>query len=179
MAKKVTNLKTHDFHKSIIYGKEGERVIKDWFCSFNNVERYEDVSDNPEFQKVDIDGIVWLKNGESRTVEIKTDSYTSGNLFYETQSCVEKNTIGCMERTKAQYLYYYFTGYKCMYAFDVEAFRKWALQEHINYPNILKDKLLRNESNNINGYYHSAGFIIPLTYLESHFPKRYWLKFNM
>lgn len=172
-------MKRHNFNKSYIHGKNGEDVVKRWFLTWQNVEKYEDVSDNPEFQQIDIDGIVWLKNGTHRTVEIKTDSYTTGNLFYETQSCVEMNTIGCMERTDAQYLYYYLTGLKCMYSLDMNAYRDWALTEHVAHPNILKDKQLENDSKNGTSIHHSAGFIVPITYLEEHFPHKFWKKFDM
>lgn len=172
-------MKRHNFKKSYVHGKNGEETVKKWFVAQKSVERYEDVSENPAFQKLDIDGIVWLTDGTHRTVEIKTDSYTTGNMFYETQSCVEMNTIGCMERCNAKYLYYYFTALKSMYVFHMDAFRQWALAEHEANPRVLKDKLLENDSRNETTVHHSAGFIIPLTYLEQHFPTKFWKKFDM
>ncbi len=172
-------MKLHDFDDSIEHGKAGEAVVAKWLEHFPGVERYEDVSDNPAFQEKDIDGIVWIKGNRYTTAEIKTDSYTSGNFFYETHSCVETNTIGCMERTDATHLYYYFTEYKEIYVLNMEAYRKWALAEHAAHPDILKDKRLQNKSKNKKRVHHSAGFIIPIAYLKEHFPKTFWSVYDM
>ena len=172
-------MKTHNFNDSIKHGKAGEKIIAELVTTFPLVTKYEDVSENPAFQQKDIDGILWLRNGTYTTAEIKTDSYRSGNFFYETKSCVETNTIGCMERTDATHLYYYFTGYKKCYVINMKQYRKWALAEHIAHPDVFQDKLLKNVSKSQKSTHHSAGFIIPIAYFENHFPKTFWKVYDM
>ena len=56
-----------------------------------------------------------MKNGKVITVEAKADKVPSSNIFFETISNKEKNTLGCMLKTEADYVFYYFLAYKEFY----------------------------------------------------------------
>jgi hypothetical protein len=109
----------HDFQKSIIVGQQGESIIEKYFQNNPNVLSYINVSDREEYMVQDIDFIVKLKNNKKTTVELKTDTYNSGNIFFETVSNLEANTSGCMYVTKAKYLFYYFTKTNELYIIDM------------------------------------------------------------
>lgn len=65
-----------------------------------------DVSDDPDFQKDDIDFIVEGRSGNELSFEVKNDSkiYRTGNIFYEYISNVDYGTVGCFEKTKADFI---------------------------------------------------------------------------
>lgn len=165
----------HDFNKSLELGKKGEQVIREFFESSLTVSRYEDVSENKEYQDKDIDGIVWMKSGIPLTVELKTDKYTSGNIFYETASCVEFHTQGCMDKTQAECLCYYFPNFQCMYCIRMDEYRKWFNANSSKFRYVQFANYTRNRQ----GTYHSGGRLIPITYLEEHFDARHWRKVPM
>ena len=56
-----------------------------------------------------------MKNGNVITVEAKADKVISSNIFFETISNKEKNTLGCMLKTEADYIFYYFIAFKELY----------------------------------------------------------------
>ena len=161
-------MKTHNFEDSNIVGKRGERIVRAYLESKNNLRRYEDVSDRYTYRRQDIDAILHYLTGKTRTIEIKTDTYTTGNIFYETESCVEYNTPGCMEKTKAEYLYYYLENFNKLYVIQMEKYRIWFnLHKHM-----FKRHTFINKKNS--GDTHSAGYAIPMSYLEAHFSEKYW-----
>jgi hypothetical protein len=93
----------HIFSKDNEVGKIGEQIFKEYLD--NKGITYRDVSDDAEYQKIDVDFVV---NGHSGDVlvEVKNDTkiaYT-GNIFYESISNVDYNTIGCFENTKADWI---------------------------------------------------------------------------
>ena len=90
-------MRTHDFKKSIKVGEYGENLILDFLSNLDNVDFVEDVTGYPAYQNTDIDFLVHFKSGTVSSIEIKTDTYTSGNIFYETISNLEYGVAGCME----------------------------------------------------------------------------------
>ena len=168
-------MRVHNFNNSQKIGERGEEIIQCFLESFGGIDHYEDVSKDKTFQKKDIDGLLWLKRGGKVPVEIKTDTYTTGNIFYETQSCVEFNTPGCMEKTEAKYLYYYFPNFKFMYCISMNEYRDWFHQNKSQF----KYKTFENEKKYGNGTYHSGGYLIPMSYMEKHFDKAHWKRFDM
>ena len=101
-------MKTHDFQKSIEVGKYGETLIEKYLKNHTKVSSVINVSGQKEYQDIDIDYVVHFKNGKQHTIELKTDTYNSGNIFYETVSNKEYNVAGCMKKSKADFLFYYF-----------------------------------------------------------------------
>ena len=97
--------KIYEFKKSLDIGELGEDIIEKYLKSLNNVKKIESVKEIKKYQEEDIDFLVYLNEGKKVSIEVKCDSYKSGNLYYETKSCVEFNTIGCLEKTKADYIF--------------------------------------------------------------------------
>ena len=161
-------MKTHEFGASNNIGKWGEGVIKAFLMSRSDIRRYQDVSDVESYQRMDIDGIIHLPSGHRQKIEIKTDTYTTGNIFFETESCVEYNTPGCMYKTKADFLYYYLPGYDKVYVLQMDKYRIWfKLHKHMfKYHTFINKKK--------SGDTHSGGYAIPIEYLEKHFSLKYW-----
>lgn len=118
-----------------------------------------DVSDNRHYQIEDVDFLVRFKDGREYKAEIKTDTYKSGNLFFETYSNMETRTQGCLMKTKADYLFYYFVNLKSLYVFHMEDFRKFVLDNL----NIFKQRTVKNLT------FNSMGYLVPLTFIEENF----------
>lgn len=169
-----TNKKIYKFENSLNVGNEGEDKVKSFLLSLDNVEKVESVQEIKKYQEEDIDFIVHFKNNNKVTIEVKTDTYTSGNLYYETKSCIEKNTIGCLEKTKADYIFYYFNKYDRLYILKTNLFRKWVQNEikkftdNPNNSKLNKKQVFnrRYSKDNNNALYTSEGYTIPLVYLE-------------
>ena len=153
-------MKEYNFTDSLYIGKQGESKIKNFLN--NNFDEIIDVSDMKRFQQLDID-YVCKKGNQIITVEVKTDTYNSGNLFYEYYSCIEKETEGCLEKTKADYILYYFIYSNELYILKTNEFRKWF------HKNIFKFKCsyVCNTMGNIK--FNSLGYCISKNILESDF----------
>ena len=166
------NVTLHDFEKSLNIGKQGESIILNFLLTLEDIKSIRQVQDIGFYQRKDIDFIVTFKNGKKYTVEIKTDTYKSPNLYYETISSVENNTLGCFEKTEADYLFYYFIELDILYIFKTKQFRKWAQKEILNHnqnPNKskLNKKEVFNKARNLNkNYFTSVGYTIPRYYME-------------
>lgn len=163
----------YDFNKSLTVGNEGETKIKNFILSLDHVESIESVQNIKKYQEEDIDFIVTFKNKSKFTIEVKTDTYKSGNLYYETKSCVERNTLGCLEKTKADYIFYYFSKYDRLYILKTNPFRNWVKNEILKFSkNPSKSVLNKKEVFNRitfgsnKGLYTSEGYTIPLSYIE-------------
>lgn len=170
----INNKKIYKFENSLTVGCEGEEKIKQFLLSLNNVLKVQSVQNIKKYQIDDIDFIIEFTNKKIATIEVKTDTYKSGNLYYETKSCVEKNTIGCLEKTKANYIFYYFNKYDRLYILKTNLFREWVREEIKNF-NLDPDNSKLNKKqvfnkrysdNNSNNLYTSEGYTIPLYYLE-------------
>ena len=154
--------KVYEFNSSNKIGHQGEQFVKQWILEFHtNVASITDVSNDKFYQKQDIDFVVDFINGKQVTVEIKTDTYKTGNLFFETISNEEYQTKGCLMKTNADFLFYYFSNYQngVLYIFKMKAFRKFVLD---NLPRFRERKVT-------NTTHTSIGYIVPLSYIENNF----------
>lgn len=147
----------HNFNKSINVGDYGEQIIKSYFKTNPNVANVTDVSQDKKYQDADIDFLVELKNGENISVELKTDTYDTGNIFYEAISNKEYNVLGCMIKSKAKCLFYYFIKTKELYIIDFKAYKKWVNKNNARFAK----KTIKNINRRGNGITHSVGLLIP------------------
>lgn len=152
---------TYEFERQNGVGKQGELIVKSWLMQQSNISSLLDVSSNKKYQKDDIDIIVNTEDGGTITYEIKTDSFLTGNLFFEIVSNTERNTPGCMLYTKADYILYFFIRNNNLYKLPTIAFREWVISNRDKF----KEKSVDNK------YYHSKGLLIPLTMIENKFGK--------
>lgn len=148
----------YDFSGRDKLGKIGEAVCQEYLKTWSCVENIENVRNNKEYQKKDIDIVMTLKDNQIVTVEVKTDSYKSGNMFYEMIANDVTNEIGCFEKTEADFIFYYFINpeLRKAYIFNVEYLRDWV---HKN-KDAFKLKRVFNYS------YCSWGYAFPLDRLE-------------
>jgi hypothetical protein len=162
----------HNFNKSINIGDYGEQIIKSYLETNPEVANVIDVSKDKEYQDKDIDFIVELKNGESISVELKTDTYDTGNIFYEAISNQEYNVLGCMIKSKAKCLFYYFIKTKELYIIDFKAYKKWVNKNNERFTK----KRIKNINRRGNSITHSIGLLIPKKIFEKemigHFNKK-------
>lgn len=154
--------KIYEFNSSNKIGHQGEQFVKQWILELHpNVNSITDVSEDKFYQKQDIDFVVDFTSGKQATVEIKTDTYKTGNMFFETISNEEYQTKGCLMKTNADFLFYYFSNYQngVLYIFKMKAFRKFVLD---NLPHFRERRVT-------NTTHTSIGYIVPLSYIENNF----------
>lgn len=171
-SKSLITGKTHDFNQSIKLGETGEAIIFDWFNRQECTESIIDVRGDPQYQKDDIDFIVRHTNGKEYPIEVKTDQYTSLNIFYETVSALETDSKGCMHKSKAKYLAYYFINFEKLYIIDLKKFNEWMqdrIKEKCPVAEFKEFKNLRYNGTT----YTSQGYTMPLLYLENNFPEKF------
>lgn len=106
----------NNFKNDLERGKVGEEIVKSFLGDLDWVTDLNDVRDDKEYQKQDIDFVVKT----SYSIEVKTDSlaHITGNLAYEYISNKNYNSVGCFEKTKSDYIYYYLTESKELYIID-------------------------------------------------------------
>ena len=164
------NNKINDMKSSLKIGTLGEEIIYKYLKDLDNVTYIEDVRDEFSYRKLDIDFIVKMNNISEYSVEVKTDNYISPNIFFETFSCVETDSIGCMRKTKAQYIFYYFLKSKELYILKTDKFNEWF---DLNVKNFeeksFRNKRFKTYESEEDKYYTSKGYTIPKEYLESNF----------
>ena len=158
----------YNFDDSIKVGRMGEMIMEAHLKTLPNVAAVEDVTEIPYYQKRDIDYRVTLKNGQKVTVEVKTDTYQSGNFFFETQSNSNSKTKGCMYKTEADFILYYFILFDKVYMVKRTALIKWfeAMKGNPEYKKSFKEKSVANKGNERIKDYHTYGFTFPIQVFE-------------
>lgn len=118
------------FNKDLNRGKVGEDVVKEYLNSLEWVEDVEDVREEIKYQKEDIDFVVKT----SYNIEVKTDSlaHKTGNLAYEYISNKNYNSVGCFEKTKSDFIYYYLTESKELYIINTLSLQNYVAENKNN-----------------------------------------------
>lgn len=157
--------KIHNFAHSLKVGEKGEALILDYLEQSPAIHKILDVRDSKLYQEKDIDFILKIKNGQECKIEVKTDTYTSGNIYYETMSAEETGSTGCLDKTEADYLFYFFINLGTLYILDMNQYRDWF---QIHKP-MFDDAGYQKKPKNLrwNGStYTSVGYAFPVTLLE-------------
>lgn len=123
------------FQQDLKTGNIGEEIIFEFLKANIATRTILDVRHDKFFQDIDIDFIQETLQSEIRKIEVKTDTlaHKTGNLAYEHTSNKYYNTIGCFEKTRADYIFYYLTETKELYILHTESLR--------NYVSLNKNKL--------------------------------------
>lgn len=140
----------HKFEEDNSAGKRGEKLFKEFLEKSG--KSCQDVSDDPKYQKDDIDFIVKGKRGKDISFEVKNDSkiaYT-GNIFYESVSNVDYGTIGCFEKTKADFIVICSEQESKFYLIEANALREF----------VSKNKNSLRYISRVEGS-NSAGYLVP------------------
>ena len=157
--------KIHNFSHSVKVGEKGERLILDYLEQSPTIQDIIDVRHSPMYQEKDIDFLIKMKTGREYSIEVKTDTYTSGNIYYETMSAEETGSTGCLDKTEADYLFYLFINLGTLYILDMNEYRQWF---HMYKP-MFDDAGYQKKPKNLrhNGTtYTSVGYAFPVTLLE-------------
>lgn len=122
MVGKMGNYSSNFFNSKLSLGKIGENFVKDVSKYWKSVTSVVDVSDNTYYQGIGID-LVFITNSGSSFVDVKTDTYTSGNMAIElTQSQYSK---GWFYTTKADCIAYVSLAKKALYWLNVNNLRRY------------------------------------------------------
>ena len=135
-----------------------------------NVFEVINVENNSYYQKKDIDLLAKMKIRESKGwvgIEVKCDSYKSGNLYFETISNMNKNTPGCLLYSEAHFLFYYFEKLEELYILPMQSFRQWFIQNKSSFDK--KNTYTKDTKGKI--LYKSEGFTIPLDAIKEDFKR--------
>lgn len=171
----------HSFNNSLKLGNIGEDRIEYFMKRNYDVKSIVNVSDNPLYQQEDVDFIVNLNNGSSLKVEVKTDTYDV-NFYYELISNMDYNTPGCMVKTKADKILYYFINLGVAYIIDRVDYQKW-FKEHefdkkigdygIEVPVMITKYPYNYYDSSKTRKYKSKGKVFPITFFEETFKGEY------
>lgn len=122
----------YDWRDKLASGKEGVELIMTLLKAKPETVSIEDTQDNPAYQPRGID-FLWHRKGsdgklEVVSVEVKWDTYTSGNIAFETVSIVENKTPGCFLTSEADLWIYCFPGYVRALVIPLRQARDWFLR---------------------------------------------------
>ena len=121
------------FHKDNIVGQNGEYIIYNYLSNHSSTINLIDVSKDKWFQQFDIDFIQVTNDGINK-IEVKTDRIAdrTGNMVYEIYSDKRFYTLGCFEKTEADYIFYYLINTNILYIFNTQELREWVLEHQHN-----------------------------------------------
>lgn len=149
--------KVYEFNTSNAVGQIGEIAIIKWLENNPKVESVEDVTNDKFFQNLDIDLLVHNVDKRDYSVEIKTDTYVSGNFFFEVISNEEYQTEGCLMKSQANYLFYFFLKTKILYIINLDKFRKFVLENQDRW----QERQVKNRS------FTSRRYLVPIDVVMS------------
>ena len=115
------------FNSDIQVGNKGENIIYDYLMNHPSTDSVVNVSNDTWFQQFDIDFIQVDGNGGVNKIEVKTDRLAdkTGNMVYEYWSDRRTFSVGCFEKTQADYIFYYLINTKVLYIFNTQELREW------------------------------------------------------
>ena len=158
---------SYSMKETVQIGDEGMGIVRSFLEQHPSHIEFINVEKNEAYQKIDIDFLwTYMLNGKvvQSTCELKTDTYTTQNLFFETHSNLTKGTPGCFMYTEATYLFYYYINKGELYIMHTNTVREWF---KVNIDRF-QEKFLNTKSNQSDEkYYRSAGRLVPIPVLLS------------
>ncbi len=154
-------IKSYTFVEKDKFSKKGIDVVCAYLNSLKKTIKIKNVEGDRNYQKNDID-LIWIYKKEDTdlmiSVEVKTDKYTTGNFWLETLSNEEIGTLGCFLKSKAKYLFYYFTEWDSMYIIPLKKAQSWFLK---NLSRFRESKTTTKDENG--NYKHTTvGKLVPI-----------------
>lgn len=122
------------FHSDNEIGNKGENTIFNFLSTHPSTITIIDVSKDKWFQQLDIDFLQITTDGDINKIEVKTDKVAdrTGNMIYEVYSDSRCYSMGCFEKTKADYIFYYLINTNILYIFNTLELRDWvSIHKHI------------------------------------------------
>lgn len=160
--------KVHYMQDSLKVGELGEKAVLNFLLAKGYVQNYLDVRGDKVYWEKDVDYLIVFIDGSYHLIEVKADTYShTGYIFYEFLSCVEKNTLGCFQKTKAKWVFYYFVNDGTLYVIHVEKFRDWyEKNKHRFKISTVKNEILNKDGTRTGKFFHSRGHLIPRAEIE-------------
>lgn len=163
----------HTMKESKKIGDAGEQLIREYYSKMDGTIDAHIVKNKRVQKDHGIDILVFKNIGQVTAVEVKTDTYKTGNMYIETTSCVETKSLGCLVKTRSDILFYYFVGFDRGYEItDMDKFQSWVDIEvekaKRGDPNAMFKKCKSGVPNQrYDGtIYHSDGYTVKLWYVE-------------
>lgn len=138
---------------------DGEQEVKDYLRA--NGYTVADVSDLPEFWKIDVDLLAYKESLEDEVkIEVKNDKVISrtGNLFIELFTDVAKGRAGWFKITQADYIYYRDRENQTVYILPFEQLNQFVSDNEKNLKVVCAPDYRRDGQ--ISKY--SSGYVIPI-----------------
>lgn len=127
-----------NFKEDLKFGKIGEMVTLNYLNSLDTIHHVDDVTEDELWMGLDVDFISYSIYGDIYRIEVKSDrlAHKTGNLAYEVISNRYKNTIGCFEKTVADFMFYYLSETDEMYYINIELLRNYVHNEDYKLVNM-------------------------------------------
>ena len=160
--------KVHYMQDSVKVGELGEKAVLNFLLTKNYVQSYFDVRGEKAYLEKDVDYIIMFIDKSRHPIEIKTDTYShTGYIFYEFISCIERNTLGCFQKTKARWIFYYFVNDGTLYIIHVRKFRYWYEENKCRFKTAtVTNEILDENGKHTGKFFHSNGHLIPRVEIE-------------
>jgi hypothetical protein len=134
-----------------------ERVVKYLKSKGYHVE---DVSEDKDYQSQDIDlRVRGQKKQRWRTVEVKTDTYDTGNIFLELVSSSGKP--GCVFKSRAQVWLYYLPKRNILLFMELPVLQLWLIEHCAEFKRVT----VGSGSARGKGFYTIQGIKVPIVQL--------------
>lgn len=164
--------KAYHFKERADFAQKGVDIISDYLMSLSCAVSVVNVENNSEYQDKDIDLIWKYENPQKKlcecAIEVKTDSYTTGNFWLETISNDAKNTEGCFLKSRADYFFYYFEKLDVLYIIPLKAAQKWL---RLNMDRFRESITSTKDKKSGTHLYHTIGRIVPIETLRAELKK--------
>lgn len=124
------------------------------------------VDSNIITQKCFGDWVGLCADGTHRTIELKTEEKTTGNLFIETWSNYTKSILGWGRTLKADELWYFFLDTKELYLLDWNACQSWLFK----YETLQKYDIREVRQGKTLQHNDTYGYLVSVRLLMRHLP---------
>lgn len=150
-----------DIKRAFKRGDSGIERVSKYLATQRGHTDIINVEDHEKFRKWGVD-LLWQTAFGIVLIDVKSDSYDTGNFFFETVSNKDKNTLGCFLSSEADYFYYVFEERNELYIIELEPVRTWFLENQHRFK-------VKNPSTTTRGvvFYQSEGYIVPISILCS------------
>lgn len=145
------------FYQDMKLGKKGEDVVVRYLYSLPDTDFVMDARYLRGYQAHDVDFVLFTKKKKVIPIEVKTDTmaHLTGNIAYEVFSHKDWGTEGCLEKTKAKFVFYYLVHSDELIYINVKRLREYVAR---NY----KDKVAMKAMGD-----NAAGYLIKINELIS------------
>lgn len=163
------NLMLRNFDECLVIGDVGEAWTKEYYKLVAGEDLYK--ADTEAYRSIDVDfvndeycaafdNVDDILNSNVIKIEVKTDSYKSGNQCIEVLANSNKNSLGWSLYTEADYIVSVFTSLDKVYIYDGKKLKEFATRiQHDNRFKYVRTKTKGTYSDGV--LYESAVRLVP------------------